>query len=100
MATDGTGIKVIVPKLPAAHGGSLEFHRNDEVAVLQYEPIKDGDLVTAKLRPLRGPLTALPRRPSFCFTDDPLVPGDNSPTEREFQSVAKLRLNMLFADST
>lgn len=26
---------------------------------------------------------------------DPDVPIDNSPTEREFQNVAKLRLNML-----
>ena len=33
----------------------------------------------------------------FRFVDDPLVPIDNSPTEREFQNVAKLRLNMLFA---
>jgi hypothetical protein len=36
----------------------------------------------------------------FRFVDDPLVPIDNSPTEREFQNVAKLRLNMLFAGST
>ena len=35
----------------------------------------------------------------FRFIDDPLVPIDNSPTEREFQNVAKLRLNMLFAGS-
>ena len=28
------------------------------------------------------------------------TPIDNSPTEREFQNVAKLRLNMLFAGST
>ncbi|MEZ4329368.1 MAG: IS66 family insertion sequence element accessory protein TnpB [Polyangiales bacterium] len=31
---------------------------------------------------------------------DPDVPIDNSPTEREFQNVAKLRLNMLFAGSS
>ena len=36
----------------------------------------------------------------FRFVDDPDVPIDNSPTEREFQTVAKLRLNMLFAGST
>ncbi|NUP11659.1 MAG: transposase [Polyangiaceae bacterium] len=36
----------------------------------------------------------------FRFIDDPAVPIDNSPTEREFQNVAKLRLNMLFAGST
>jgi hypothetical protein len=36
----------------------------------------------------------------FRFLDDPAVPLDNSATEREFQNVAKLRLNMLFAGST
>jgi hypothetical protein len=36
----------------------------------------------------------------FRFIDDPDVLIDNSPTEREFQNVAKLRLNMLFAGST
>jgi hypothetical protein len=36
----------------------------------------------------------------FRFIDDPHVPIDNSPTEREFQNLAKLRLNMLFAGST
>lgn len=41
MATDGTGIKVIVPSLPAAHNGYLELYRNDELAVFQYEPTKE-----------------------------------------------------------
>jgi transposase len=206
MATDGTGLKVIVPKLPAAHNGYIELYRNDELAVFQYEPDKSGDVVAAKLRPFHGTLTAdaehrfnnvfasgsvleagcnahgrrkfrdaestqpvlaaeggafigamygeeqkaqtlglrddallahrqehirpiardferwldavkptlLPSEPLaaaityyknhrdalFRFIDDPLVPIDNSPTEREFQNVAKLRLNMLFAGST
>jgi transposase len=206
MATDGTGLKVIVPKLTAAHNGYVEIYRNDELAVFQYEPDKSGDVVAAKLRPFRGTLTAdaehrfndvfasgsvleagcnahgrrkfhdaeatqpvlaveggafigamygeeekaqklglhddallahrqqyirpiakdferwldavkptlLPSEPLaaaisyymnhrealFRFIDDPLVPIDNSPTEREFQNVAKLRLNMLFAGST
>lgn len=34
------------------------------------------------------------------FIEDPDIPIDNSPTEREFQNVAKLRLNLLFAGST
>jgi hypothetical protein len=34
------------------------------------------------------------------FIEDPAVPIDNSPTEREFQNFAKLRLNMLFAGSS
>lgn len=36
----------------------------------------------------------------FRFINDPDVPIDNSRTEREFQSVAKLRWNMLFAGSS
>ena len=206
METDGTGLKVLIPKLPAAHNGYLELYRNNELAVFQYEPDKSGDVVAAKLRPFRGTLTAdaehrfnavyasgavleagcnahgrlkfrdaeatqpvlaveggnfiaamygeeenaqklgltgdalrehrqrfirpimlaferwldaveptlLPSEPLaaairyykthrdalFRFVDDPLVPIDNSPTERVFQSVAKLRLNMLFAGST
>lgn len=206
MATDGTGLKVIVPNLPAAHNGYIELYRNEELAVFQYEPTKSGEIVATKLRPFHGTLTAdaehrfndvfasgrvieagcnahgrrkfrdaeatqpvlareggaflgaiygeeekarllglhgdalrehrqqyirpivrdferwlaavkptlLPSEPLaaatnyylnhktalFRFVDDPLVPIDNSPTEREFQNVAKLRLNMLFAGST
>ena len=206
MATDGTGLKVVIPELPAAHNGYVELYRNDELAVFQYEPVKDGDIVTAKLKPFRGTLTAdaehrfngvfasgdvleagcnahgrrkfedaeatqpvlaaeggafigamygeeekarklgltgnalrdhrqrfirpiaidferwlaavaptlLPSEPLaaavgyyqrhrdalFRFIDDPRIPIDNSPTERVFQNVAKLRLNMLFAGST
>jgi hypothetical protein len=58
MATDGTGLKVIVPKFPAAHNGYVELYRNDEVAVFQYEPDKSDDVVAAKLKPFRGTLTA------------------------------------------
>jgi len=36
----------------------------------------------------------------FRFVDDAKVPIDNSATEREFQNVAKLRLNVVFAGST
>ena len=206
MATDGTGLKVLIPKLPAAHNGYLELYRNCDVAVFQYEADKNGDSVAAKLKSFSGTLTAdaehrfnsvyasgrvleagcnahgrrkfrdaedtqpllaleggaflgaiygeeekaqklglagdalrahrqarmrpliedfarwraavaptlLPTEPLtaairyydnhhdalFRFVDDPRVPIDNSPTEREFQNVAKLRLAMLFAGST
>jgi transposase len=206
MATDGTGLKVLIPGLPKAHNGYLELYRNRELAVFQYSPDKNGDRVAAMLRPFRGKLTAdaesrfnavvasgvvietgcnahgrrkfrdaeetqpvlaveggaylgaiyaeeekaqnagltgdalrerrqshiaplvadfkkwmkaveptlLPSEPLaaairyytnhgealFRFVDDAEVPIDNSPTEREFQNVAKLRLNMLFAGST
>jgi transposase len=206
MATDGTGLKVLVPELPEAHNGYIELYRNRECAVFQYAADKGGDDVVAKLRPFRGTITAdaehrfnrvyasgdvveagcnahgrrkfrdaeptqpvlaaeggaflgamygeeeaartlglqgdalrahrrerirpladqfqawlaavkptlLPSEPLmaavnyyerhraalFRFLDDPDVPIDNSATEREFQNVAKLRLNMLFAGST
>jgi hypothetical protein len=205
MATDGTGLKVLVPKLPVAHNGYIELYRNDAVAVFQYEPEKGGEAVASKLASFCGTLTAdaehrfngvyatgrvieagcnahgrrkfrdaeatqpvlaaeggrfiaalyhaeerarllaltgealrqhrqetmlpvvadfeawlsavrptlLPSEPLmeavryylnhgaalFRFIGDPDVPIDNNPTEREFQNVAKLRLNMLFAGS-
>lgn len=206
MATDGTGLKVLVDKLPAAHDGYVELFRNDDLAVFQYAATKDGDDIVAKLCKFEGTLTAdaehrfngvftsgrvieagcnahgrrkfrdaedtqpvlaveggaflgaiygeeekarelgltgaallahrrerirpiakdfeawlaaveptlLPSEPLmvavryyrnhrdalFRFLEDPAVPIDNSRTEREFQNVAKLRLNMLFAGST
>jgi hypothetical protein len=206
MATDGTGLKVLVPQLAQAHDGYIELYRNNDVAVFQYEPTKDGDIVTSKLASFRGTLTAdaehrfngvfasglvveagcnahgrrkfrdaeatqpvlaveggsfigamyveeeraralgltgdallhhrqqhtrpiadafdtwlvaveatlLPSDPLmvavryyrrhrealYRFIDDADVPIDNSPTEREFQNVAKLRMNMLFAGSS
>ena len=206
MATDGTGLKVLVQGLSSAHDGYVELYRNAECAVFQYAAHKGSDDVVSKLAPFRGTLTAdaehrfnavyatgrvieagcnahgrrkfrdaehtqpvlakeggafiaaiyvaeasaqadglegaallahrranirpiaddfskwlaaveptlLPSDPLTAavayyrnhwdaltrFIDDPLVPIDNSPTEREFQNFAKLRLNMLFAGST
>ena len=206
MATDGTGLKVLIPKLPAAHNGYVELYRNPHLAVFQYEADKSADSVVSKLASFHGTLTAdaehrfnavyatgrvveagcnahgrrkfrdaeqtqpalaaegggfigaiyaeeekakeagltgealrrhrqqfirpladdfetwwnavgptlLPseslavairyyknhKDALFRFIENPDVPIDNSPTEREFQNVAKLRLNMLFAGST
>src|SRR6187431_2431834 len=63
--------------------------RAGSTAVLPSEPL------AAAIRYYKNDHDAL-----FRFIDDPLVSIDNSPTEREFQNVAKLRLNMLFAGST
>lgn len=206
MATDSTGLKVLIDKLPEAHNGYLELYRNREIAVFQDEATKHGEHVESKLATFRGTLTAdaehrfnsvyvdgsviesgcnaharrkfrdaeasqpvltveggnflgaiygeeeaaqraglkgaallahrreriaplasnfetwlasveatlLPSEPLMVavryyrnhskallrFLEDPDVPIDNSRTEREFQNVAKLRLNMLFAGST
>ena len=206
MATDGTGLKVLVPGLPAAHDGYIELYRNLSCAVFQYAATKASDELAGKLQQFSGTLTAdaehrlnivfasgrvleagcnahgvrkfddaevtqpslaaegraflsamyahearaqeldlvgdalvehrrrlirpiadqlnrwcdavaptlLPSEPLmaavryyqrhsqalFRFIDDANVPIDNSATEREFQNVAKLRLNVLFAGST
>jgi transposase len=206
MATDGTGLKVLIPGLPAAHNGYVELYRNLQCAVFQYEANKASEQLEGKLQDFCGTLTAdaehrfndvyasgrvveagcnahgrrkfrdaedtqpglaaeggafvaamyaeeerahqlglagdalvahrrqfirphaeqlerwcdavapalLPSEPLmaavryyqrhkaalFRFIDDAGVPIDNSATEREFQNVAKLRLNALFAGST
>jgi hypothetical protein len=58
MATDGTGLKVLVPQLPAAHNGYIELYRNQELAVFRYEADKSSDAVVSKLTPYHGTLTA------------------------------------------
>jgi hypothetical protein len=205
MATDGTGLKVLIPGLETAHNGYIELYRNESLAVFQYEADKAAENLLPKLGKFRGTLVAdaehrfndlyldgrvieagcnahvrrkfrdaegaqpllaaeagafvgaiygeeekakalglkddalrehrrrhiapladelcawmqsveptlLPSDPlaaaiRYCnnhkdallrFIDNPDIPIDNSPTEREFQNVAKLRLNSLFAGS-
>lgn len=206
MATDATGLKVLIPGLETSHNGHLEVYRNDEQVVFQNEQHKGGKELAAKLAPFRVTLVAdaehrhnavfadgtvqeagcnadgrrkfrdaeatqpvlaveggefiaaiyvaenqarkaglrgdelRPWRQSkvpplrdallrwmdavepsltpddalakvirsyrnhwqalFRFVDHPELPIDNSASEREYQNVAKLRLNSLFADST
>jgi transposase len=58
MATDATGIKVLVPKLPGSHNGHLEVYRRDDLVVFQYEPHKGGEVLAQKLAPFSGVLVA------------------------------------------
>jgi len=57
MATDATGLKVLVPKL-GAHHGHMEVYRRDDVAVFQYEPHKGAEVLASKLAPFAGVLVA------------------------------------------
>ena len=206
MATDATGLKVLIPQLPGTHGGHLEVYRRDDLVVFQYEAHKGGEVLAKKLAPFSGVLVAdaehrhngvfedgrvleagcnahgrrrlrdaeavqpvlakeggafvsaiylaeaeaqnkglrgaklrqwrqkkvppiaadlkawmdavqptlTPSDPLavtiryyrnhwdalFCFVDHPEIPIDNSASEREYQQVAKMRLNSLFAGST
>ena len=206
MATDATGLKVLIPGLPGSHHGHIEVYRRPELVVFQYEPDKGAEALVSKLGPFKGLLVAdaehrhnplyesgviieagcnahgrrklrdaeavqpllakeggafianiyvaeakahedgltgaalkqwrgdkmLPLKQAFAlwidaveptlvpsdplaatlryyrnhwhalfrFIDEPDIPIDNSASEREFQAVAKLRLNSLFAGGT
>jgi hypothetical protein len=85
--------------------GALLAHRQQRIAPIVRDFKTWLDAVKPTLlpsEPLAAALGYYQRHSEalFRFVDDPLVPIDNSPTEREFQNVAKLRLNMLFAGST
>jgi hypothetical protein len=58
MATDGTGLKVLIPGLPEAHDGYIELYRNLSCAVFQYAATKASEDLEAKLKPFCGTLTA------------------------------------------
>lgn len=57
MATDATGLKVLVPKL-GSHYGHIEVYRRDDLAVFQYEPHKGAEVLANKLAPFTGLLVA------------------------------------------
>lgn len=58
MATDATGLKVLIPKLPGSHHGHLEVYRRDDLVVFQYEPHKGGEVLADKLSRFEGVLVA------------------------------------------
>lgn len=86
-------------------GGALRAHRR-----IYIRPIADELLAWMNaVGPTLLPTDPLAQAIRYCknhraallrFIDDAALPIDNSPTERLFQNVAKLRLNMLFAGST
>ena len=58
MATDATGLKVLIPKLPGTHNGHLEVYRRDGLVVFQYEPHKGAEALADKLASFTGLLVA------------------------------------------
>lgn len=58
MATDATGLKVLIPKVPGTHNGHIEAFRNDSMVVFQYEPDKSAEMLAAKLASFKGVLVA------------------------------------------
>jgi hypothetical protein len=86
-------------------GDALVAHRRQHIRPLAQQLTRWCDAVAPTLLPSE-PLAAAVgyyqrhRDALFRFIDDADVPIDNSATEHEFQNVAKLRLNVLFAGST
>lgn len=58
MATDATGLKVLIPDLPGSHHGHIEVYRRPELVVFQYEHDKSAESLVSKLAPFKGILVA------------------------------------------
>jgi len=90
---------------PHARSDALRVHRQRYIRPIANDFEKWWKAVEPTRLPSELLMTAVRyyknhRNALFRFVDDPDVPIDKSPTERVFQTVAKLRLNMLFAGST
>lgn len=87
MATDATGLKVLVPKLGKSHNGYLEIYRRDDLVVFQYEPEKGSETLVAKLKPFKGTLVAdAEHRHNGVFADGRVLEaGCNAHGRRKFR---------------
>ncbi len=87
MATDATGLKVLVPDLPKTHNGYLEIYRREDLVVFQYEAEKGGETLAAKLAPFRGTLVAdAEHRHNGVFADGRVLEaGCNAHGRRKFR---------------
>lgn len=86
-------------------GDSLKQHRQTFITPLKESLLEWMNVVKPTLLPSDLLVKAIQYYENhwdalFRFIDHPDIPIDNSATEREFQNVAKLRMNMLFAGST
>lgn len=87
MATDATGLKVLIPGLPSAHNGHIEVYRRDDLVVFQYEHDKGAEGLAQKLRPFTGVLVAdAEHRHNAVFVDGSVLEaGCNAHGRRKFR---------------
>ena len=87
MATDATGLKVLVPGLKGSHNGHLEVYRRDDLVVFQYEANKGSEALVSKLAPFTGTLVAdAEHRHNPVFADGRVVEaGCNAHGRRKFR---------------
>ncbi len=88
IASDGTGISVLVRGLPTAYKGYLEVYRWAETVVFQYEAQKDGPTLKSKLGKYRGVmLTDAEHRFNGVFASrNVLEAGCNAHGRRKFEA--------------
>jgi transposase len=87
MATDATGLKVLVPNLPGTHSGHLEVYRRQDLVVFQYEPHKGAEVLASKLSGFAGVLVAdAEHRHNAVFADGSVLEaGCNAHGRRRFR---------------
>ena len=88
MASDASGLKVIVPGLKGTHNGYLEVFRRDDLVVLQYEASKAAEALVSKLKPFRGTLVVdAEHRYNPVFVDGCIIEaGCNAHGRRKFEA--------------
>ncbi|MCP4242452.1 MAG: IS66 family transposase [bacterium] len=86
MATDATGLKVLVPKV-GSHNGHLEVYRRDDLVNFQYEAHKGAQALADKLVPFSGLLVAdAEHRHNLVFEDGSVLEaGCNAHGRRKFR---------------
>lgn len=93
MATDATGLKVLVPQMTRAHDGYIEVYRRDDLVVMQYEPSKDGETLQKKLGSFKGTLVAdAEHRYNGIYANGAIVEaGCNAHGRRKFEEAEKVQ---------
>lgn len=92
MASDASGLKVIVPGLEGTHNGYLEVFRRDDLVVLQYEASKAAEALTKKLANFHGTLVVdAEHRYNPVFMDGRITEaGCNAHGRRKFEAAEKV----------
>jgi transposase len=93
MASDATGLKVLVKGLPKAQNGHIEVYRNDATVVFQYEAHKGSEPLVSKLAPFQGVLVtdAEHRHNALYDSGRILEAGCNAHGVRKFEAAAKVQ---------
>ena len=92
LASDATGLKVLIPKL-GAHHGHIEVYHWDGLVVFQYEAEKGGETQQSKLARFRGTLLvdAESRYNATFRREDVIEAGCNAHGRRKFRDAEEVQ---------